>query len=134
MIRRFVAYGSVGATGTLAQYALLVVLVRYFAIPAPLASMLGAVLGACVNYVLNHRFTFGRTASHRQALPRFLTVAGLGIVVNGTAMIVLVDHAGMNYLLAQVCVTALVLLLTFVLNSVWTFREAPKRSCQIMDK
>ncbi|KXU91585.1 hypothetical protein CR51_31785 [Caballeronia megalochromosomata] len=96
--------------------------------------MVGAVLGACVNYVLNHRFTFGKTAPHKQALPRFLAVAGLGVLVNGASMSVLVDYTGLHYLLAQVCATALVLLLTFALNSCWSFRGSADRGVREVDE
>ncbi|MEZ2354076.1 GtrA family protein [Caballeronia sp. RCC_10] len=133
LIRRFVAYGAVGAAGTLAQYAMLVALVRWAGMPPPTASMAGAVLGAVVNYVLNHRFTFGQSASHRQALPRFLAVAGLGVMVNGGAMTVLVDHVGLHYLLAQLVATGFVLLLTFVLNSCWSFRGSLERGASDLD-
>ncbi len=117
---QFLRYAGAGAVGTLAQYALLVLLVQTRTAGAVTASTAGAILGALVNYVLNHRFTFASGRSHAQALPRFATVAVAGIALNALVVALLV-HADVHYLVAQVVATGVVLVAGYLANRAWTF-------------
>jgi putative flippase GtrA len=110
----------VGAVGTLAHYAVLVSAVSMHIASPVAASMAGAVVGAIINYILNAKFTFNHTG-HAQALPKFALVAIVGALMNGLFMKILIDHVGLNYLIAQVLATVLVLALTYTANSLWTF-------------
>ncbi|WP_322042750.1 GtrA family protein [Paraburkholderia sp. J67] len=119
---RFVTYAAIGAVGTLAQYAVLVGAVD-LRVAGPVAgSVAGAVVGAVVNYALNYRITFKSNARHTAALPKFAMTAGAGILVNALVMACLTGPVGIHYLIAQLIATAVVLLLTFSVNSVWTFK------------
>jgi putative flippase GtrA len=119
---RFAIYAGIGAIGTLAQYAVLVSVVdRGVAGPVP-GSVAGAVVGAVVNYLLNRRITFRSNARHASALPKFAATAGAGILVNALVMASLTGVAGVHYLVAQLIATGVVLILTFSVNSVWTFK------------
>ena len=121
-IRQLLTYVAVGAAGTLAQYAFLVTTVSlHWLTPVP-ASVCGAVLGAVVNYALNARFTF-RAHSHAVAAPRFAAVALVGVVCTWASMKVCTEHLALNYLLAQCVASGLTLLVTYWLNSAWTFRQ-----------
>ena len=64
MAPQFLRYAGAGAIGTALHYAMLIGLVQLARIDAVVASTAGAIAGAIVNYVLNHRFTF---ASDRAA-------------------------------------------------------------------
>ncbi len=119
----FIRYVMVGGLGTLIHYATLTSLVELLAVSATWAAGIGATVGAVVNYFFNYHFTFTSQASHRSTLPKFMVVAVAGvwlssIGVNGGVRI------GVHYLLAQFSCTLLVLLLGYVLNRCWTFRES----------
>lgn len=119
---KFVTYAAMGAVGTLVQYAVLVGVVD-LGVAGPVAgSVGGAVLGAIVNYLLNRRITFKSNARHASALPKFALTAGAGILVNALVMACLTGSAGVHYLLAQLIATGVVLILTYSVNSVWTFK------------
>ncbi|MCK9261126.1 MAG: GtrA family protein [Azoarcus sp.] len=120
---RFARFAAVGLVGTIAHYALLLALVEIGGAPPLAGSVAGFVLGAMVNYAINHRFVFRSARAHSEALPRFMTVAGVGLCWNALLMYVLVDLAGLYYLLAQVLTTGLLLLWHYVGNAVWTFRQ-----------
>ncbi|MYN29089.1 GtrA family protein [Duganella levis] len=120
---RFVTYAMVGAVGTLAQYVVLASFVSLHWAKPVTASVIGALVGAVINYLLNARFTFGSTA-HSSALPKFAATAIFGAAVNGLLMKVLIDFANVNYLVAQVIASAAVLAITYSLNLVWTFRRS----------
>jgi putative flippase GtrA len=79
------------------------------------------VVSAAANYLLNYHFTFESERPHGPAAARFALLAGAGLLLNAIIMHVLVG-AGVHYLIAQVCATAVVLLWNFIGNSLWTFR------------
>jgi putative flippase GtrA len=121
-ILKFVGYACVGAAGTAVQYVVLAVLVSVHAWGAVMASCLGAIAGAMVNYSLNYRFTFRATGMHRRSAPRFAVVAGVSILLNSTLMTVFTHRLDFAWLPAQLVTTGCVLVLTYVASSRWTFR------------
>lgn len=124
LLKQFFSFALVGLVGTAAQFMVLYGLVSQADVNPVAASTLGFVIGALVNYWLNYRLTFRSTRKHREALPRFMTVAGGGCLLNGVLMAMLLSRISVHYLLAQVVVTGLVLLWNFLANRFWTFRES----------
>lgn len=119
-LSRFVRFSLVGAAATAIQYVVLVVLVRGFAVAPTAASSSGFVVSAFANYLLNYRFTFRSSRPHGPAATKFGVLAATGLIINAAIMHLLVE-AGMQYLLAQLCATFVVLLWNFTGNTVWTF-------------
>jgi putative flippase GtrA len=118
---RLFTYAAVGAVGTGAHYTVLVTAVSLGLLAPPGASACGATLGAAVNFLLNARLTFRRRASLPNAT-RFLVTAALAAGANGLAMTVLVRWLMVPWMAAQIIVTGGLFLLTFLVNSLWTFR------------
>ncbi len=87
--------------------------------------MAGATVGAAFNYWLNHRFTFHSERPHKEALPRFFLMAGLGVVLNGVIVKGL-TLATINYLVSQVGATLIILFVNFFLSKLWVFRRSRK--------
>ena len=122
IVAQFVRFASVGLLGTSCHYLTLMVLVGTGLNPVT-ASACGFIVGALINYTLNRRFTFRSAIAHRTGLPRFLTIAGAGLLLNTTVMALLTVGLGLHYLLAQLVATGLVLFWNFFGNRLWTFRE-----------
>jgi putative flippase GtrA len=127
MIRRsgllhFMTYAAIGATGTAVQYVILFIAVTSGGAAPATASSVGAVLGALVNYWLNCRITFRTSRDHTVQLPKFAATAFAGIVVTWIVMSTLTRHEHIHFMIAQCIATAASLLLTYVVNSCWTFR------------
>ncbi|MBC7787024.1 MAG: GtrA family protein [Methylophilaceae bacterium] len=106
----------------MAQYAILVLSVTMHLLTPVVASVIGAIVGAIINYLLNARFTF-RSKAHSSTLPKFAMTALLGAVINGLLMKIFIDIFWMNYLLAQIISTVIVLGITYSINLAWTFRR-----------
>ncbi|NCC29247.1 MAG: GtrA family protein [Gammaproteobacteria bacterium] len=121
--RRLAAFGVVGAIGTLAHYLALVSLVEIWGLHPAAATTVGFGLGALINYLLNYRYTFNSSKSHRDAGPKFALIAIATGVLNTWMVFAGVDVLALDYILVQIAATAAVFLLNFVLNSLWTFRE-----------
>lgn len=114
-------YAVIGAVGTALHYLVLVSLVQGFGTNSAYAAMAGATAGALCNYQLNRRFNFRSTRPHREALPRFLMMAAVGIFLNGL-IVGLLSAAGLHYMLAQVFATALILLINYQASKSWIFQ------------
>lgn len=123
---QFGLFAMVGVIGTVAHYLLLFLLVEFGKINAVTASGYGALLGMAVNYWLNYGITFNSDLSHRVALPKFATIALIGFTLNILLMALLVRQLGIYYLLAQVLVTAVVLVWNFIGNRLWTFKDGSR--------
>jgi putative flippase GtrA len=119
---RFLMYAAVGAVGTGAHYTVLLAAVSLGLLAPVGATACGAVVGATVNFLLNARVTFRARASWDSAV-RFVITAALAAAANALAIWVLVDWWRLPWLPAQLMVTAGLLLLTFFVNSLWTFRS-----------
>lgn len=118
---QFTKFVLSGGAGTAVQYLALIVLVKLFALPPGRASMAGAIAGAIVVYLLNRRFTFGSDRRHRETLPRFALMAIAGALMNG-ALVGYLSAAGLNFLLAQMVATVVVLVFNFIVSKLWIFR------------
>ena len=121
MLPQFVRYAGAGIIGTAAHYVVLVALVQGMHSGVVAASTAGAIVGAGVNYALNHRFTFASSESHRRALPRFAAVVAAGIVLNALVLAMMLALVGPHYLVAQVVATLVVLVAGYLANRAWTF-------------
>lgn len=118
-------YAVAGAVATASHYALMGALVEAAHWPAALASGAGATLGAVVAYGLNRAWTFaGSGVPHRQALPRFLAVAGAGALANATVVWAGTAGLGWHWLAAQAAATLAVLLASYAANRRWSFSSA----------
>lgn len=125
---RFLVYAMVGAAGTAAHYAVLIGLVSSGLMAPVPASVLGACVGAVVNFLLNVVFTFrGHAPLSWRTARRFFATAALAAAANGALMALLTGGLRLDYRLAQLMVTATLLCITFLINSMWTFRAGKVR-------
>lgn len=121
---QFIVYAGIGSIGTAAHYLLLLLLVEGIKVAAYQGAVAGFVLGAVINYYLNHRITFRSAKRHHEALPKFLTVAAIGVLVTGWLIAFATEQLHIHYFIAQLITTVLLLCLTFVGNRIWTFRDS----------
>jgi putative flippase GtrA len=126
MLARFLVYAMVGAAGTAGHYAFLITTVSMGMLAPVPASIGGAVVGAIINFVLNTLVTFRGRLTLGTAL-RFFATAALAAAANGLMMAGLLSVFPIDYRLAQLLVTAVLLCATFGINSAWTFRTTRAR-------
>ncbi len=117
----FGRYLLVGLLATAVHYTLLLALVEVAGSSAAPAATFGAACGALAAYAGNRRLTFQGSATHGQALPRFLAVAASGAAANGAIVWTGTEILGIHYLAAQVIATAIVACGGFALNRRWSF-------------
>lgn len=111
---------AVGAASTALHYAVLIVAVEGLRWPAVWATAAGFLAGAGLNYRLNRRLSFASRRRHREALPRFALMVGVGTLLN-SALLQATLLAGWHYLAGQVLATALVLVYNYLVLRYWVF-------------
>ncbi len=121
--RQFVKFLGVGAIGTAAHYAILILAVEIAGIPVVFSTAMGFIVGAIINYWLNYHFTFRSSKNHSEAAVKFFLVAAIGLVINTLIVWIVAEILFWPYFLAQIFATGFVLLWTFAANKLWTFSE-----------
>jgi len=124
LLRQFLRFAAVGATGTAVQYAVLWAGVEWLAIPAAVASSIGFVLGSVCNYLLNYFFTFASTKSHAEAATKYYAIVSLAFCINFGMMVVLVHYWEWNKWLAQILATGVGLIWNFAGSRWWAFKHS----------
>jgi putative flippase GtrA len=122
--RKLVAFGLVGIIGTVAHYVTLIMLVEIVHADPVVATTLGFLVGAVVNFLLNHRYTFRSTKAYFETGPKFLLIAITTGILNTLLVYTGLHWFNLNYLIAQIISTVVVFLANFVLNDLWTFRQS----------
>jgi putative flippase GtrA len=125
LIAQFLKFGIVGVSNTLIALAVYTVLLKVFGVWYLAASAIGFALGAVNGFLLNRRWTFSDHVGDALTPVRWGIVQSCGLGLNEALLYLFVHHVRLDKVLAQVCATAIVTVLTFVANRAWTFRSAP---------
>ena len=124
ILKQYIKFTGLGVVATAVQYASMFMLVQLAGVYPVLASTDGFVLVAFVNCYLNYIYTFRSSKSLFEAMPKFFTVASVGLFLDAVIMEFFISFFGFPYITAQLNATALVLLWSFAANRKWTFMES----------
>lgn len=118
----FLRYAAVGASGTLIDFCVLILLVEKFGLP-PLAANIPAFLLAVINnYLLNRYWTYrNKEKAFLKQLAKFFSVSLVGLLLSSLLMYLLLE-ADIWYVLAKILIIGVVLMWNFSANSLWTFK------------
>lgn len=122
-VRQFVRFLVVGAGNTLLSfvaYRLMLEIGTPYAVAAPVAFGVGALNG----YILNRRWTFAAKDS-TQARLMYVSIAAAGAISTTLLVLLYVEVAGIDRVLAYLLAIIPVTVSTFVGNRIWTFAERP---------
>ena len=120
-LKQFILFSGIGIIGTAGHYLTLVLLVEMARLDPAVATTVGFIVGACINYILNYHITFRSNKRHAEALSKFLLIALVGAILNYSIMYIGINFSSVHYLIIQVIATGCVLLWNFALNKLWTF-------------
>ncbi len=125
-IHQFLRFLMVGGIVAVVHFGILIALVSSSDVSPTLASTIGFVVSAAINYLLNYTFTFRSTARHSAAIVKFALVALIGLSLNAALMKAGTDGLGINYLFVQTVAIACVVVWNFFANKHWTFGQATR--------
>lgn len=120
---QFYCFAFVGIFGTACHYIILISFVNLVYDNPLWGSILGSVVGASVNYLLNYHWTFQSKKKHRETMIKFYTVASSGLILNAIIMALTVELLNIYYLFSQLLATIIVLFWNFLANKIWTFKQ-----------
>lgn len=123
IFNKFLRFSGVGLLATGVQYGILVLLMQLGVANAAIASAVGFVVSAWVNYLLNYHLTFASTQPHVEAASKFVGIAALGLIFNTIIMALGTHFLTVHYVLVQVVATVFVLVWNFTGNYLWSFRR-----------
>jgi len=122
--RQFLNFVIVGLAAAVVHYSVLIGLVEGGGAGTIAATLAGYICGGVVSYLLNRRFTYESERPHGEAVWRFALVAGIGFLLTGALMALFNGYFGVPYLVAQLAITGIVLVWSFLANRLWTFAVA----------
>jgi putative flippase GtrA len=122
VVVQFIKFGIVGVSNTLLSFAIYTVLLKVFGVWYLAASAIGFIIGAVNGFLLNRRWTFAGHVGDALTPVRWGVVQGCGLALNLGLLYLFVDGAGIEKLLGQALATAIVTVVTFLVNRAWTFR------------
>jgi putative flippase GtrA len=121
-LRSLFTFLFVGGLATALQYAIILVAVYAGGWPLVWGSTLGFIVSAIANYLLNARLTFRSTQAHANMAPRFVLVAGTGLLLNYCLLSLLLSFS-VQAAVAQILTTIGVLIWNYVISGIWTFKQ-----------
>lgn len=124
IVGRFLRFSGVGVLATGVQYGVLVLLVQSGLATPAVASALGFVASASMNYLVNYHVTFASKKPHLEAASKFVGIATIGLMLNTIIMFLGTLFLTVHYVLVQIFATGLVFAWSFTGNYLWSFREA----------
>ncbi len=111
----------VGGLGTLVNTAILVILYHYAHLALVAASALATELAIAHNFLWNNYWTFGRRGVSLSRFARFNVVSLAGQCITVATLWVLVQQAGLHYIVANMAGIGLALVWNFTVNVRWTW-------------
>ena len=130
--RQFVKFAVVGTVGTVVNLVVLKATLflwgRLVGDPTIGVEIFASGLAFCVavvnNYLLNRWWTFHATGSFAVQLVKFVVVSIAGLGLNELAFWVCRTQLGLDVLVSQGVAILCVLPFNFIVNKLWSFREA----------
>lgn len=126
LLRYFGKFVLVGGLGTLVNTGMLVGLYSYLRLPLVAASALATEVAIGHNFLWNNFWTFGLRNLSPGRFVRFnlVSLAGQGITV--AVLWLLVQYAGLFFVIANLAAIGLALIWNFMANLHWTWGSACK--------
>jgi putative flippase GtrA len=122
--RTFARYVLGGGLALLVHLAVLTLLVEVFSLDETLSSAVGFLCAVPVNFLFQYRFVFRSQARMTRAFARYAVITAVTLGLNTLIFWLLITVPELQYVVAQLFTTAVVLLVNFYANSVFTFAKA----------
>jgi len=110
-----------GLFSTSIHYSVLFSLFELMKLEIVLATSIGALCGAIVNYLINYFYTFDSQRKHTRSAATFFLVAGVGLGINASIVAFGFHVLLLPALLAQLLATLLTFFWNYLAHQRWTF-------------
>jgi putative flippase GtrA len=124
VVRQFLKFALVGVSNTLVFLGVYTLLAEALGVYYLLASAIAFTAGAVNGFLLNRAWTFQGHVGDALTPVRWTIVQGCGLALDELLLYVAVSGLGIDKLVAQAIAIVVVVVLTFLANRAWTFRDA----------
>jgi putative flippase GtrA len=122
--KQFVLYCAIGGCGTLLDFTIYSLLLKFSSLDYQAANVIGYASGTTLSFVLNARFNFRVTDKIALRLACFLGVGLLGWLTSAALLHMLIERLHFGKYLAKLAALAVVVILQYNLNRRISFRKA----------
>lgn len=123
--KQFVKFGVVGIINTTIHLITLFILVEFFAIYYLIASFIAFLFAVTNSFILNTLWTFKKNIGHKtkSRYIKFFVISIIATFLNLIFLYVFTDLLRIWYLFSQIIAIALTLMINFIGNKVWTYKN-----------
>jgi putative flippase GtrA len=114
---RLPRFSLVGVMGAATYFAVSTVLMETLHIDLTVAATIAFILTVLQNYVLHYHWTFQSRDRHRLALPRFVVVSIMGLVINSAAVWFGANYSNLGPPVIQLIAVLFVVIWNFLASS-----------------
>jgi putative flippase GtrA len=124
VIHKFVKFSIVGFVNTVSSYLVFFILLQIIKLGYLLSSIISYIVGIVISYLGNKYWTFQIKRSAWQIeFTKFLILNIIGLTINTSIMVFLVEIFKLHPLLAQVVAMSIVIFYNFLGSHYWVFKE-----------
>ena len=114
-----------GGSATVLHYISMTILILLGTLPL-LATTIGALFGAILNYIVQYHYTFKSKESHYRAIFSYSISVSFGFIANILLFALFYDKLHWGIIIAQLSTTAIIMVLNFIIYKYLVFK--PKES------
>jgi len=123
-VRQFVKFGIVGASSTIIDWGIYLILTRFFNLLYLMAKILSFSVAVFNSYHWNRRWTFRSDDPQKlRQFIKFLIISIVGVVLNASIMYLAVEHFQWPDIYGLVFATGIVMFWNFSANKFYTFKS-----------
>lgn len=125
LIRQIMKFGFVGGSAFVIDAGILFVLTNFCGIHYLVSGMISFTVSVIYNYILSIKWVFDakKDGNKTQELIVFIGLSVIGLGINQLFMWILVDMAGIYYMLSKIIATFIVMVYNFVTRKIFIERK-----------
>lgn len=122
-VNKFIKFGLVGVLNTLINW-IIFALLNFLGVYYILSNIIAYVIATTNSYIWNSKWVFKYNGKDKkETTGKFIILNLIGLALNTTILYLLVDMLGLNKLVALVITTAIVMVINYIVNKMWVFKE-----------
>ena len=125
MYKQFFKFVIVGIINTLINLLILYILTEFFGVYYMLSAVIAFLFAVTNSFLLNKTWTFEEYIKYKIKYKyiQFIIISIIALVINLILLYILVEYFDIWYMAAQIVGVLSNLLVNFIGNKLWTFRE-----------
>lgn len=122
-ISKFIKFGIVGILNTLINWTIFAIL-NFLGMYYIISNIIAYVIATINSYIWNSKWVFKyRGEDKKETTGKFILLNLFGLSLNTVILYLFVDLMRFNKLIALVITTIIVMIINYILNKVWVFKE-----------